>query len=258
VNEAFAVSHRDQASVTSLPKFLPAVAGLYLAEEVRCLEDFLKKLEHPVTLIIGGAKVETKLKLIRSFYEKADCFIFGGALANTFLAAEGHEIGQSLHEQDKLELAQEILMSIEGAGKTYCLPQDVKVADRIVDNVITVGLPVEDLDFNMLIGAIGPKTIEQYMTIIQKSKTVILNGPLGVFEKKPFEKGTKLILEAIASSRGISVIGGGDTLEALRKFKIPFSRFSHVSLGGGALLEMLAEGKLVGVEAIKDKKVIKS
>ena len=147
-------------------------------------------------------------------------------------------------------------MSIEGAGKTYCLPQDVKVADRIGDNVITVGLPVEDLDFNMLIGDIGPKTIEQYMTIIQKSKTVILNGPLGVFEKKPFEKGTKLILEAIASSRGISVIGGGDTLEALRKFKIPFSRFSHVSLGGGALLEMLAEGKLVGVEAMKMVKKI--
>jgi phosphoglycerate kinase len=251
VNDAFAACHRAHASIYDIAKHVPEkAAGLLLEKEIEALSQVLKKPEHPVVLVLGGAKIDTKIGVMNNFKDIADTMLIGGAMATTFLHAMGYEIGKSLCEKDKMETAQNILLSMEAQGKKFIVPSDVIIADEISDTAITADLPMRDIDYNESIFDIGTKAAEQFVEVIKSAKTVIWNGPMGVCEHKPFEKGTKKIAEAIAESDATTVIGGGDSLEAVNRFKIPFSKFTHVSTGGGAMLEFLEGKELPGIKAL--------
>jgi len=259
VIDAFGTAHRAHASTFGVAKYLPAYAGFLMEKEITVLGKLMEKVKKPLTLVIGGAKIDTKIGLIRSFINKADHFIIGGGLANTFLAAQGFNVGKSLYEKDKLELAQEIMLETESMKENFVLPKDVVVADEISDKATTVTLPVEDVEGNMIILDVGKKSLITFSKILQKSKTIIWNGPLGLFEKKPFAHGTRTIARTIASLKGVqTILGGGDTVDAINHFGISEKRFTHVSTGGGAMLEFL-EGKILpGVLCVLEGKSIKS
>ena len=249
VMDAFGSAHRAAASVSGIPQFIKtSVAGFLLEKEVAFLHDAIATPKRPLVAILGGAKVSDKIGVIKALVNVADYVLIGGGMAYTFYYAKGHEIGNSLLERDKVELAKDLLKNpkvIIGldcvCGKKFA---DVKGVVREVDNILQ---DEEGLD-------IGPKTIDLFSSIIAKAKTIIWNGPLGVFEFKNYEKGTKAIAKAIAANtEAVSIIGGGDSASAVTKFRMT-KKFTHISTGGGASLEYL-EGKLLpGVEAIKDKK----
>lgn len=254
VQEAFGAIHRAHASTVGIAKFLPTVAGLLVEKEVMELEKVFQNPSKPLVFIVGGAKIDTKLGILKKFSEIADTILVGGGLANTFLAAEGYSIGESLYEEDKLELAQDILMTASAAGCKFVLPNDVICADAEVE--LSEKTPVLDLradavPFNLKILDIGKRTQRQYAEIIKKAGTVIWNGPLGLFEMTPFSSGTKAVANACAENSATTILGGGDTLEALKRFQISPEKFTHISTGGGAMLEFLEGKKLPGLEAIK-------
>lgn len=245
VVDAFGTAHRAHASTFGIAKYLPAYAGFLMEKEVTVLGNLMEKVKHPLTLIIGGAKIDTKIGLIKSFINQADYFIIGGGLANTFMAAEGFDVGKSLYEKDKIDLAQEIMMEAEAMKENFVLPEDVVVADEISDKAVTVTMPIEDVEGKMQILDVGKKSLIQYAKVLKKSKTIIWNGPVGLFEKKPFEHGTRAIARMLASLRGVqTILGGGDTVDAINHFGISEKKFTHVSTGGGAMLEFL-EGKIL-------------
>lgn len=253
VNDAFGVCHRSHASVDAITKFLPSFAGLLLQKEIDTLNEILKSHDKPLTLIVGGAKIDTKIGVLKNFVNKADFVLVGGGIANTFLFSEGFDIGNSLCEKDKLSTAQEIMLDFEAHDEKFNLPTDVITASEIKEDAETLDLPVEDVEGDMRILDIGKETIFKYLHIINKSKMIIWNGPLGLFEYKPFEKGTKLIAEALSVAKGKVIIGGGETIEALKKFGISEDRFYHVSTGGGAMLEYLEGKELPGIKALQQK-----
>ena len=214
----------------------------------------MKKAKHPLTIIVGGAKIDTKIGLIRNFLTKADYFLIGGGLANTFLASEGYDVGKSLYEPSKIKLAQEIMLEAEVLKDKFVLPTDVVVADKIDHKAEALDLPVEDVMGNMKILDIGSKTIQKFVSIIEKSKTIIWNGPVGLFEYRPFAKGTFALAKGLAyAKKAKTIIGGGDTIDAINHINISEKRFSHVSTGGGAMLEFLEGRTLPGVEVILKK-----
>lgn len=254
VVDSFGTAHRAHASTYGVAKYLPAYAGLLMEKEVKTLTELMKKTVHPLTIIIGGAKIDTKIGLITNFLPTADYFLIGGGLANTFLAAEGYDIGESLYEKEKVPVAQEIMLAAEVLQDKFIIPTDAIVADEISDTAKTIDLPVEDVMGDMKILDVGTKTLEKFVDAIKKSKTVVWNGPVGLFEKKPFGMGTKIIAQTLAKAKKCkTIIGGGDTVDALKHFGISEKSFTHVSTGGGAMLEFLEGNKLPGVEIIFEK-----
>lgn len=250
VNDAFGTAHRRHASTAGVADYLKAYAGLLMEKEIKHLSPLLdKKIARPLTMIFGGAKIDTKIGIIQHFLKKADYFLMGGALANTFLYAEGHDVGGSLYEKDKKEVAMKIMKE---AGKDkFILPSDVVVSNEISDKAKAKNVSISDVASDMKILDIGKQSSLNFCKILAKSKTVIWNGPLGLCEFKPFQKGTEVVGKFLAKKKCISILGGGDTADSLKRLKIKPTKFTHVSTGGGACIEFLSGEKLPGIEALK-------
>ncbi|MDF2037543.1 phosphoglycerate kinase [Bacillus sp. CMF12] len=253
VNDAFGAAHRAHASTEGIAQHLPAVSGLLMEKELDVLGKALSNPERPFTAIIGGAKVKDKIGVIENLLEKVDNLIIGGGLAYTFVKANGHEVGKSLLEEDKIDLAKSFMEKAKEKGVNFYMPVDVVVADDFSEeaNIKTVAIEQIPSDWEAL--DIGPKTREIYSDVIQNSKLVIWNGPMGVFELKKFAGGTRAVAETLAEANDTySVIGGGDSAAAVEKFHLA-DRMSHISTGGGASLEFMEGKALPGVVALNDK-----
>lgn len=248
VNDAFGTAHRAHASTVGIIEFLkPAAAGLLMEKELEYLEKCTKNPERPCIGILGGAKVSDKIEVIENLLKFADRLLIGGAMAYTFLKSQGKPVGKSLVEDDKLELAKGLL---EKAGDRILLPVDHVVVEVLEENApseVVAEIPEGKMGVD-----IGPKTREKYAEVIRAAKTIIWNGPMGVFEKKPFDAGTVAIAKAVAESGALSVVGGGDSEKAVKAAGVA-DRISHISTGGGASLEYLAGLTLPGVAALTDK-----
>ena len=253
VNDAFGAAHRAHASTAGIADYLPAVSGFLMEKELEVLGKALSNPDRPFTAIIGGAKVKDKIGVIRHLLDKVDNLIIGGGLAYTFVKASGHEIGKSLCEDDKIELAKEFIQLAKEKGVNFYMPVDCVVADdfsetanRQVVDIDSIPADWEGLD-------IGPKTSAIYADVIKNSKLVVWNGPMGVFEMAPFAEGTKAVGQALADAEGTySVIGGGDSAAAVEKFGMA-DKMSHISTGGGASLEFMEGKELPGVVCLNDK-----
>jgi len=253
VNDAFGAAHRAHASTEGIAHHIPAVSGLLMQKELDVLGKALSNPERPFTAIIGGAKVKDKIGVIENLLDKVDNLIIGGGLAYTFVKSLGHEVGQSLLEEDKIDLAKSYMEKAKEKGVKFYMPVDVTVADDFSNdaNIKTVSIEEIPADWEAL--DIGPKTREIYADVIKSSKLVIWNGPMGVFELDAFAKGTKAVAEALAESQDTySVIGGGDSAAAVEKFDLA-DKMSHISTGGGASLEFMEGKELPGVVALNDK-----
>lgn len=253
VNEAFSASHRAHSSIVGIPKWTrERCVGLHFEKEVQAAKDFMKKGKHPRTLILGGAKMDTKAGIISRLIGNYDNFLLGGALANTFLAAQGFEVGDSLVERNQIHLAQETMLTIEAHKEKVVLPKDVIVVDNMDENSPRLDIPVEDVEEGMKIMDIGRKTVGDFAQIIQKSGTVLWNGPLGYTELEKFTGGTKLVAEVLIQSGVPTLVGGGDTITALKKMGINVEKFTYVSTSGGAMMEFIEkDGHLPGIDVLK-------
>jgi phosphoglycerate kinase len=244
VMDAFGTAHRAQASTHGVAKFAPkAVAGPLLAAELDALDKALKNPEHPMLAIVGGAKVSSKLQVLESLAQKTDQLIVGGGIANTFLLAAGYPVGKSLVEEDLVDTAKALM-----AKTSIPLPIDVVVAKAFSADADAVIKHVADVESDDMILDIGPKTIANLAGIIASMKTIIWNGPVGVFEFDAFANGTKAIAEAVAANQGFSIAGGGETIQAIDKFGIT-DQISYISTGGGAFLEFV-QGEVLPAVAI--------
>jgi phosphoglycerate kinase len=242
VNDAFSNSHRAHASMVSIPKYLPACAGIELENEIKNLS--LKNVKKPFVVIIGGAKLETKIPVIKNLSKKANALLIGGAIVFTFFKAKKFEVGRSLLEKDKISLVKQLLKN-----KRIILPVDILVANKVSSKAKTKIVSANKMLTEHIGLDIGPKTIKVFKKEINKARTLVWNGPMGAFEFKNFAKGTKKIAEAIASSNAKTIVGGGDTLIIIKKLKLG-KRLSFVSTGGGAMLEYLAGKPLPGIKAL--------
>jgi phosphoglycerate kinase len=253
VNDAFGAAHRAHASTEGVAKHLPAVAGLLMEKEIEVLGKALSNPERPFTAIIGGAKVKDKIGVIDNLLEKVDNLIIGGGLAYTFVKAQGHEVGKSLLEEDKIDLAKQFMKKAEEKGVKFYMPVDVVVADDFSNDANTQVVSIDAIPADWEALDIGPKTREQFQDVIKNSKLVIWNGPMGVFELEAFANGTKAVANALADATDTySVIGGGDSAAAVEKFDLA-DKMSHISTGGGASLEFMEGKELPGVVALNDK-----
>ncbi|KMK77490.1 phosphoglycerate kinase [Alkalihalobacillus pseudalcaliphilus] len=252
VNDAFGAAHRAHASTEGIAHHLPAVSGLLMEKELDVLSKALSTPERPFTAIIGGAKVKDKIGVIENLLEKVDNLIIGGGLAYTFIKALGHDIGKSLLEEDKIDLAKSFMKKAKENGVNLYLPTDALVADDFSAEANTKVVAIDSIPSDWESLDIGPETIATYQKVVNESKLVIWNGPMGVFEIDTFANGTKGVADALANSEAYSVVGGGDSAAAAEKFGVA-SKMSHISTGGGASLEFM-EGKILpGVVALNDK-----
>ena len=240
VNDAFAVSHRAHASVHAIAKFLPSYAGFLLEKEVKMLSSLLKSPKHPFIAIMGGAKVSDKIGVIESLLKKVDAILIGGAMMFTFYKALNYEVGKSKFEADKVALAKSLL---KNSNRKIILPIDVVLSDKRV-------VPADKMPKNSAGFDIGPETQMIYSEMIKSAKTVFWNGPMGLFEQKPFDKGTLAVAKAMSECKGVTVVGGGDSVAAIEKAKLE-KKFSHVSTGGGASLEFLEGKELPGIKVLE-------
>lgn len=253
VNDAFGAAHRAHASTEGVARHLPAACGFLLEKELSVFEQALKAPERPFTAIIGGAKVKDKIGVINNLLEKVDNLLIGGGLAYTFLRAKGLDVGQSLVEEDKIELARSLLKKAEKSGVHLHLPQDVVIADEFSEQANTRIVSTQSIPSAWEALDIGIKTREKYRDIIQTSRLVIWNGPMGVFEMKPFAGGTQAVAAALAEAEETySIIGGGDSAAAVEMFGLS-KQMDHVSTGGGASLELLEGKTLPGIAALNNK-----
>ncbi|RVU64007.1 phosphoglycerate kinase [Bacillus thuringiensis] len=253
VNDAFGAAHRAHASTAGIADYLPAVSGLLMEKELEVLGKALSNPERPFTAIIGGAKVKDKIGVIRHLLDKVDNLIIGGGLAYTFVNALGHEIGLSLCEDDKIELAKEFMQLAKEKGVNFYMPVDVVITEEFSETATTKIVGIDSIPSNWEGVDIGPKTREIYADVIKNSKLVVWNGPMGVFEMTPFAEGTKAVGQALADAEGTySVIGGGDSAAAVEKFGMA-DKMSHISTGGGASLEFMEGKELPGVVCLNDK-----
>lgn len=253
VNDAFGTAHRAHASTAGVTAYLqPAVAGLLLEKELSVMGKALENPERPFIAILGGAKVGDKLGVITNLLEKVDCLLIGGGMAYTFLKAKGFEVGRSLLDAERVDFAREKMAAAESKGVKLLLPSDVVVADRIKEPTVRRVVSVEAIPADLEGLDIGPETIERYTAEIAKARTVIWNGPLGVFEEPAFAEGTREIALALAASTGTTIIGGGDSAAAVEQFGLA-DKMTHISTGGGASLEFLEGKELPGVAALTDK-----
>jgi phosphoglycerate kinase len=254
VNDAFGAAHRAHASTEGVAKILPAYAGLLLEKELRALGGLLSEPKRPFLAIIGGAKVSTKIDVLRALLARVDALAIGGGMANTFLLATGRKIGRSLAEPDRAEEARAILVDAKAQRKRVLLPEDVLCAPSVDDtgarsaSVKGVG----DVANDLAIVDVGPRTIERYAEEIRGSKTIFWNGPLGVFEIPAFATGTKRVAELLASSGATTIVGGGESVQAVEDLGLA-DKMTHVSTGGGASLELIEGKTLPGVAAIPDR-----
>jgi len=254
VDDAFSVAHRAHASVEAIAHLLPVYAGRAMQEELDALERALHLPERPVTAIVGGAKISTKLDLLGNLIGKVETLIIGGGMANTFLAAQGHAVGKSLYEIALIPTARDIMAKAKSLRREILLPADAVVAAKLAAHVATRVVPVDKVGDNDMILDIGPRSIEQAISVLARSKTLVWNGPFGAFEQEPFDIGTIEVAEAAAELTGddrlVSIAGGGDTMAALNVAGVT-GRFTYVSTAGGAFLEWLEGKKLPGVEVLK-------
>jgi len=249
VNDAFGAAHRAHASVSGMPAHLPAVAGLLMEKELNFLGVALERPEHPFVAILGGAKISDKIGVVENLLSKVDALLIGGGLANTFLKAQRYEVGESLVEEESLPLAREI---VSKAGKRLVLPEDVVVADAFEAQAPAKTVSVDEVPAGWRILDIGPKTVELFGERLASAKTVVWNGPMGVFEFPRFAQGTVAIAQKLAQIEAMTIIGGGDTAAAVRQAGLA-DKMSHISTGGGASLEFLEGKSLPGVAALEDK-----
>lgn len=250
VDDAFGAAHRAHASIVGVPAILrEKAAGLLLEREVRALSRLLEP-ERPFAAILGGAKISGKIDTLRVLAHRADALLVGGGMANHFVRAIGLGVGRSLLEEDKVPLAREILDTCKAEGKTVALPSDFVVAKSPDDaaGARTVGISAIPADLMAL--DVGQKTIEQFERLLAPVKTVFWNGPMGVFEKPPFDRGTKALAMLLAESEAFTVVGGGESVAAVNAVGLA-EKFGHVSTGGGASLEFLSNGTLPGIEALE-------
>jgi phosphoglycerate kinase len=251
VNDAFGVCHRAHASVVGIPEYLPAVAGLLLMDEIKFLDIFLKKAAHPVCVIIGGKKASSKIAVIDTFIEKADIVLVGGGCANTFLRSWGYDIGKSISEAEMLNTCKRILWKATRAKTALLIPEDVVVADDIEGTNERV-VSIEEVPKNSMILDVGPETIKKFQMNILKASTIIWAGPLGLYENKKFATGTHQVLKAIVESGANSITGGGDTIGAMKQYPELYKQITHISTGGGAMLEYIEKGTLPGIAVLND------
>ena len=242
VNDAFATAHRAQASTHGVAKYAPqSCAGPLIVREVEALTRALAHPQRPMLAVVGGAKVSTKLTVLESLLQVVDQLIVGGGIANTFLAAAGCKIGKSLYEPELLDVAGKLLTTAKQQGREIPLPTDVVCGKSFDENTPALTKAVTAVDDDDMILDVGPETASTYAGIIGQAKTIVWNGPVGVFEFAAFSGGSRVVAEAIAASTAFSIAGGGDTLAAISKFGIA-DRLSYISTAGGAFLEFL-EGK---------------
>ena len=244
VSDGFGVVHRKQASVYDVAKLLPAATGLLVAKEIESLGKAVNNPERPYVVVLGGSKVSDKLGVIANLLSKADKLIVGGGMAYTFLAAKGYEVGTSLLEKDQIDTVKGYIETAEKNGVELLLPVDTVVAPYFGADAPATVVPSTEIPADQMGLDIGPKTRELFADAIKSAKTVVWNGPMGVFEFPAFAEGTKAVAKAMSESDAFSVIGGGDSASAVRNLSFDESTFSHISTGGGASLELL-EGKVL-------------
>lgn len=249
VNDAFGSAHRAHASTAGVADYLPAVAGFLMEKEIQYLGQVIENPERPFIAILGGAKVSDKIGVIRNLLKKADQVLIGGGMANTFFKAQGYPVGDSLVEDEVLEVARELVK--EGANKLR-LPVDVVIADKFADDAAQKVMPSGPVPDGWRILDIGPESVAAYAKEIAGAKTIVWNGPMGVFEFPNFAKGTFAMAKAVADSDAVSIIGGGDSVSAVNKSGLA-DKISHISTGGGASLEMLEGLELPGLAVLQDK-----
>ncbi|MFD3446502.1 phosphoglycerate kinase [Microbacteriaceae bacterium 4G12] len=253
VNDAFGAAHRAHASTAGIADYLPAVSGFLMEKELEVLGKALSNPDRPFTAIIGGAKVKDKIGVIRHLLDKVDNLIIGGGLAYTFVKALGHEIGKSLCEDDKIELAKEFIQLAKEKGVNFYMPVDCVIADEFSETANRQVVDIDSIPADWQSLDIGPKTSAIYADVIKNSKLVVWNGPMGVFEMAPYAEGTKAVGQALADAEGTySVIGGGDSAAAVELFGMA-DKMSHISTGGGASLEFMEGKELPGVVCLNDK-----
>jgi phosphoglycerate kinase len=251
VDDAFGSAHRAHASVVGVPERLPRkAAGRLLTREVQALGRLLGEPERPFVALLGGAKIEGKIDTLLNLLPRLNVLILGGGMANTFLAAQGHDVGASLYEPDRVEMAKDILKQAQDRGIEVLLPTDVVVAESLDEPDTARTVRVDGIPSNGKAVDVGPETRKAFAEAVGRAKTLFWNGPLGVFEKPPFDAGTRAVAEALANCPGFSVIGGGETVAAAHQAGVT-DRIGHVSTGGGASLEFLAGKELPGVKVLE-------
>ena len=252
VNDAFGAAHRAHSSTVGVAAYLPAVSGLLIEKELKFLGDALNNPERPFVAILGGAKVSDKIGVIDSLLEKVDTLMIGGGMAYTFFKAQGYEVGNSICEVDKLDLAKEAMAKAKERGVKLMLPVDTKVGKEFKPDTESKVVAWTEIPEGWEGFDVGPKTIEMFKEELQKAKTVVWNGPLGLFEFDQFAIGTNEIAETLSKIDATTIIGGGDSAAAVRKAGLQ-DKMTHISTGGGASLEFLEGKKLPGIECLQDK-----
>lgn len=258
VNDAFGTSHRAHASTEGVANYVEtAVAGLLMNKEIEALGSVLKNPQMPFTAIIGGSKVSTKLTVLESLLSKVDCLIIGGAMIFTFLKSQGLDVGNSMVEEDLLDTARKLMEDAKEKGVKVMLASDVVIADAFSADAHIKTVDVHDIESGWMGLDVGPQTIEEIENQLKSSRTVLWNGPLGVFEIKPFEAGTRAVADTLVkitqSGQCKTILGGGDTVAAIEQFGLAKDSFTHVSTGGGASLEFLEGKTLPGIAALEKK-----
>ena len=252
VNDAFGTAHRAHASTAGVADYLPAVSGFLIEKELEFLGSSLENPERPFVAILGGAKVSDKIGVIENLLEKVDTLLIGGGMAYTFYKAQGHGIGTSICEEDKLDLAKEILEKAKQKGVELLLPVDNHVSSEYSNDGESKFVESTEIPEGFMGLDIGPKTIESFKEVIKAAKTILWNGPLGVSEFERFAEGTKQIARALAESNAVTIIGGGDSAAAIEKMGLA-DKMTHISTGGGASLEFLEGKVLPGIACLDDK-----
>ena len=253
VNDAFGTAHRAHASTQGITHFVEkCAAGFLMGKEIKYFSKILNDPERPFITILGGAKVSDKIGAIYNLMDSVDKFLVGGGMAYTFLRTEGCEIGNSLFEEDKMDVAQEAIEKAKQLNKIFALPVDNVIAREMSEDTEVKTTTGKDVENGWMGLDIGPKTIELFIQELKNAKTIVWNGPLGAFEFRLFEKGTKRIAQKVADSAATSVIGGGDTAAAIAQFGLS-AQMSHISTGGGASLEILEGERLPGIEALTER-----
>lgn len=253
VDDAFSTAHRVHASIVGVPKYLPAVAGFLMKKELDVMENLLHNPERPWACLIGGAKVSDKIKLLQNVLRKVDMLLIGGGMAATFLKAQGYEVGHSLVEDDKLDLARELLEEAKEWKVPLLLPVDAVVAREVKAGAPTRVVSVTDMPSGSRMVDIGPKSIELFCSELKKCRTIIWNGPMGIYEIPEFAQGTRSIARLLSTLDAITIVGGGSSAEVVEEMGLT-DKMTHVSTGGGASLKFLQGVALAGVEVLLDKK----
>ena len=252
VNDAFGAAHRAHASTEGIARFIPGVAGLLMQKEIEILGKALTDPVRPFVAILGGAKVSDKIGVIENLLAKADAIVIGGGMAYTFLKAKGYEVGKSILDSSRIEFAAEAMRKAAEAGVELALPGDIVVADAFSPDAQRKVVPADAIPADWEGLDIGPETRQRYAEIIAAAGTVVWNGPMGVFEMPPFAEGTIAVAKAMAESKAVTIVGGGDSAAACEQFGFA-DKMTHVSTGGGASLEFLEGRRLPGVEALRDE-----